>query len=32
VSVEWMKLAQDSDRWQALVNTRMDLWVLAPRN
>jgi hypothetical protein len=31
-SVEWIQLAQDSDRWWALVNTVMKRWVLAPRN
>jgi hypothetical protein len=30
-SVEWIQLAQDRDRWRALVNTVMKLWVLAPR-
>jgi hypothetical protein len=25
--VEWMYLAQESDQWQALVNTVMNLWV-----
>jgi hypothetical protein len=25
--VEWMRLAQDRDQWQALVNTVMNLWV-----
>jgi hypothetical protein len=29
-SIEWMKLAQDGDRWRALVNTMMNLRVLAP--
>jgi hypothetical protein len=29
-SVEWIQLAQDRDRWRALVNTVMNLWVLAP--
>jgi hypothetical protein len=28
--VEWIHLAQDRDRWQALVNAVMNLWVLAP--
>jgi hypothetical protein len=31
-SVEWIQLAHDRDRWQALVNTVMDLRVLAPRS
>jgi hypothetical protein len=31
-SVEWFPLAQDSDRWRALVNTVMNLRVLAPRS
>jgi hypothetical protein len=31
-SIEWIKLAEDKDRWQALVNTVMNLWVLAPQN
>jgi hypothetical protein len=30
-SVEWIQLAQDRDRWRALVNTAMNLRVLAPR-
>jgi hypothetical protein len=30
-SVEWIQLAQDTDRWRALVNTVMNLRVLAPR-
>jgi hypothetical protein len=25
--VDWIDLAQDRDRWQALVNTVMSLWV-----
>jgi hypothetical protein len=31
-SVEWIQLAQDRDRWQTLVNTAMNLRVLAPRS
>jgi hypothetical protein len=31
-SVDWIQLAQDSDRWRALVNTVMNLRVLAPRS
>jgi hypothetical protein len=30
-SVDWIQLAQDRDRWWALVNTVMNLLVLAPR-
>jgi hypothetical protein len=30
-SVEWIQLAQDRDRWRAVVNTVMNLLVLAPR-
>jgi hypothetical protein len=32
VSVDWIQLAQDRDRWRALVNTAMNLRVLAPRS
>jgi hypothetical protein len=31
-SVDWIRLAQDRDRWRALVNTMMNLWVLATRS
>jgi hypothetical protein len=31
-SVEWIQLAQDRDRWWALVNMVMYLWVLAPQS
>jgi hypothetical protein len=30
--IEWIQLAPDRDRWRALVNTVMNLRVLAPRN
>jgi hypothetical protein len=30
-SVDWIQLAQDRDWWWALVNTVMNLRVLAPR-
>jgi hypothetical protein len=30
-SVDWIQLAQDSDRWRGLANTVMNLQVLAPR-
>jgi hypothetical protein len=29
--VDWIQLAQDSDRWRALVNMVTNLWVLTPR-
>jgi hypothetical protein len=31
-SVEWIQLAQDRDRWWAVINTVMNLRVLAPRS
>jgi hypothetical protein len=31
-SVEWLQLAQDRDRWRPLVNTVMNLRVLALRS
>jgi hypothetical protein len=31
-SVDWIQLAQDRDRWRALVNTVMNLRILAPRS
>jgi hypothetical protein len=31
-SVDWIQLAQDRDRWRTIVNTVMNLRVLAPRS
>jgi hypothetical protein len=31
-SVDWIQLAQDRDRWRTVVNTVMNLLVLAPRS
>jgi hypothetical protein len=30
--VDWIRLAQDRDRWQAVVSAMMNLRVLAPRS
>jgi hypothetical protein len=30
-SVQWIRLAQDRDRWRTVVNTVMNLWVMVPR-
>jgi hypothetical protein len=30
--VDWIRLAQDRDRWQAVVSAVMNLWVLASRS
>jgi hypothetical protein len=30
-SVEWIRLAQDRDRWLAVVSAVMNIWVLVPR-
>jgi hypothetical protein len=29
---DWIRLAQDRDRWWAVVSAVMNLWVLAPRS
>jgi hypothetical protein len=30
-SLDWIQMVQDRDRWRSLVNTAMNLRVLAPR-
>jgi hypothetical protein len=30
--VDWIRLAQDRDRWRGVVSAVMNLWVLAPRS
>jgi hypothetical protein len=30
--VDWIRLAQDRDRWRAVMSVVMNLWVLAPRS
>jgi hypothetical protein len=30
--VDWIRLAQDRDRWRAVMRAVMNLWVLAPRS
>jgi hypothetical protein len=32
ISVDWIQLAQDRDRWRALGNMAMNLRILAPRS
>jgi hypothetical protein len=32
MGVEWTQMVQDRGQWQAVVNTMMNLWVLAPRS
>jgi hypothetical protein len=30
--MDWIRLAQNRDRWRAVVSAVMNLWVLAPRS
>jgi hypothetical protein len=30
--VDWIRMAQDRDRWRAVVSAVMNLWFLAPRS
>jgi hypothetical protein len=30
--VDWIRVAQDRDRWRAVVSAVVNLWVLAPRS
>jgi hypothetical protein len=30
--VDWIRLSQDRDRWQAVVSAVMNLWVLVPQS
>jgi hypothetical protein len=29
-NVDWIQLAKDRNQWRALVNTVINLWILAP--
>jgi hypothetical protein len=30
--VDWIRLSQDRERWRAVMNAVVNLWVLAPRS